>query len=184
MGQLSSYRAHLELIYVPHMRGLNMRTLNKAIIHIPGEVNPRMCRVGPKMYLAYASQVSGEHIGSTFLHKDVTAAYNILLDAADSPTGEPGYALWHLWPSWSSPMLEEFILEEKLAYAVDGNPIHGQGVYLTEPQIEAFSVRYGIRPFAIRQRKGDAIFIPPGCPHQVIPYASLYFCCSLFAIGF
>lgn len=125
--------------------------------------------IGPKMYLAYASQRVGKHIGSTFLHKDVTSAYNIALDVAESPTGEPGHALWHLWPSWASPMLEEFMVEQKLVSPNDGNPIHTQSVYLTESQIEAFSTRYEVKPFVIRQRKGDAVFIPPGCPHQVMP---------------
>ncbi|EIM79778.1 uncharacterized protein STEHIDRAFT_69030, partial [Stereum hirsutum FP-91666 SS1] len=131
--------------------------------------NANKADLGPKMYLAYASQRVGKHIGSTFLHKDVTSAYNIALDVAESPTGEPGHALWHLWPSWASPMLEEFMVEQKLVSPNDGNPIHTQSVYLTESQIEAFSTRYEVKPFVIRQRKGDAVFIPPGCPHQVMP---------------
>lgn len=127
------------------------------------------------MYIAYASKASGVHTGSTFLHKDVTSAYNIALDVADSSNGEPGFALWHIWPAWSSPMLEEFIGQAELVPAEDGNPIHGQKVYLTEPMIEVFARKYGVHPFAIRQRKGEAVFIPANCPHQVIPLSKCDF---------
>lgn len=130
------------------------------------------------MYIAYASTVSGEHIGSTFLHKDVTAAYNIALDVADLPTGEPGFALWHIWPSWSSPMLEEFILDNGLASPKSGSPIHGQQVYLTDQQITAFTDKYKIKPFRICQHKEEVVFIPPDCPHQVRMTSMLYTCSS------
>lgn len=120
------------------------------------------------MYLAYASKTSdGNHIGSTLLHKDVTAAYNIALDVANLPDGRPGHALWHIWPAWSSSMLEAFILQHDLASPNEGNPIHGQRVYLDENHIKAFTEEYKVKPFVIRQRKGQAVFIPPDCPHSV-----------------
>lgn len=121
------------------------------------------------MYLAYASKTSdGDHMGSTLLHKDVTAAYNIALDVANLPDGGPGHALWHIWPAWSSSMLEKFIFEQGLASPDEGNPIHGQRVYLDENHIKAFAEEYKVKPFVIRQQKGQAVFIPPDCPHSVI----------------
>lgn len=119
------------------------------------------------MYLAYASKLHGDHIGSTVIHKDVTSAYNIALDVANLPTGEPGYALWCIWPAWSSAMLEEYILDNNLSSSEEGNPIHGHNVYLNETHIERFSQHYNVRPYVFRQRKGDAVFIPPNCPHSV-----------------
>lgn len=119
------------------------------------------------MYLAYAGTVQGHHIASTCLHKDFTAAYNIALDVARLPNGEPGYALWTIWPAWSSPMLEQFIFDEGLASPADGNPIHGQRVYIDEARVDVFSHRYNIKPFVIRQYKGDTVFVPSNAPHQV-----------------
>lgn len=119
------------------------------------------------MYLAYASKMNSKHIGSTVIHKDVTSAYNIALDVAAAPTGEPGYALWYIWPSWSSEALEEYIHENSLSSTLDGNMIHSQQVYLDEYHIERFAMRYNVKPFIFHQHKGEAVFIPPNCPHSV-----------------
>lgn len=119
------------------------------------------------MYIAYASKVSDEHIGSTRLHKDMSGAYNIALDVADAPDGKPGSALWNIWPAWASPLLEKYILDRGLALPQDGNPIHGQKVYLDEGHVKEISALFNIKPFVIHQRKGQAVFIPPGCPHSV-----------------
>lgn len=58
MGQLSSYRAHIELIYEPHMRGLNMRTLSKAIVVDRYEVHAHQNIPQPNMLepSAYSTQ--------------------------------------------------------------------------------------------------------------------------------
>lgn len=110
------------------------------------------------MYLAHSSLRNGTHIGSTRLHKDVTAAYNLSLE---------GSALWAIWPSWSSDMLCEFIFERGLAKRSEGNPIHQQRTYLSREDIEAFTLQYQVRPFVFRQEPGQMVFIPSNCPHQV-----------------
>lgn len=123
--------------------------------------------LGPKMYIAHTSKSFGQHSGSTFAHKDVTSAYNILLDVANDADGTPGFALWHIWAPWSSAKLEEYIFKNGLALPEDGSPIHGQRVYLDEKHIKEMSAIAGLKPFTIQQRKGDVVFIPGNCAHQV-----------------
>lgn len=122
---------------------------------------------GPKLYIAQTSKDLGQHSGSTFVHKDVTSAYNVALDIEENEDGTPGFALWHIWPPWSSKKLEQYILKKGLALAEDGSPIHGQRVYLDENHIQEMSAITGLKPFTIQQRKGDAVFIPANCAHQV-----------------
>lgn len=110
------------------------------------------------MYLAHASTRNGIHIGSTRLHKDVTAAYNLNL---------VGTAWWVIWPSWSSSALCEFVFENGLADPKDGNPIHGQNIFLDETQVNQFSEKYQIQPFSFHQNAGQTVYIPPNCPHEV-----------------
>lgn len=98
----------------------------------------------------------------------MTSAYNVALYVADFPNGDPGYALWTIWPAWTSNMLEEYILNNSLASSLDGNPIHGQKVYLDEGHISAFTEQYKVKPYVIRQQQGDTIFIPANSPHQVL----------------
>lgn len=55
------------------------------------------------------------------------------------------------------------------ASAFQGDLIHTQQTYLTEPMLgELASPPYNVKPFRIIQEVGDAIFIPAGAAHQVI----------------
>lgn len=97
----------------------------------------------------------------------MTSAYNILLDVEKNADGTPGFALWHIWPPWSSTKLDEYMLKNGLAPADSGSPVHGQRVYLNEKHIQEMSAIAGLKPFTIHQRKGDVVFIPGNCAHQV-----------------
>lgn len=125
------------------------------------------------MYLAQASMRNGQHIGSTRMHKDITAAYNISIE---------GRALWTIWPSWASERLCQFIVHKGLADPNAGNPIHQQIVYLSQDAVREFSTVYGVAPFVFFQDPGQMVCIPSNCPHQVrlgicylpIPFLSFY----------
>jgi len=103
--------------------------------------------------------------GSTKLHMDITDAVNIMVWANNCPDGKPGYALWHIWSAADAAILRRFFLEE--GFGGLGDLIHGQSIYVNEAMRERLLTRYNVRPHAIHQRPGDAVFIPAGCAHQV-----------------
>ncbi|KAK9448712.1 uncharacterized protein V1518DRAFT_417990 [Limtongia smithiae] len=60
------------------------------------------------------------------------------------------------------------------------DPIHRQFFYLTDPELKLLRERYGVLPYRIWQKPGDAVFIPAGCAHQVCNLSS----CVKAAIDF
>lgn len=110
------------------------------------------------MYMAQASMRNGQHVGSTRMHKDITAAFNISIE---------GRALWTIWPSWTSDKLCQFIVNKGLADPKHGNPIHQQTVYLSQDEVREFSETYSVAPFVFCQEPGQMVCIPSNCPHQV-----------------
>ena len=127
------------------------------------------------MYNAQGDPENHSHQGSTRLHLDVTGAVNIMLYAADLPDGSPGGALWHIFPPEAVPVLRQFMRTDPgIAYKGPGDPIHDQKTYLTPARLNSLQEKHGIRPFAITQHVGDAVYIPAGCPHQVRPLRFAY----------
>ncbi|KAH7917085.1 hypothetical protein BV22DRAFT_988083, partial [Leucogyrophana mollusca] len=122
--------------------------------------------LGPKMYIAHGTSQSDSHHGSTRLHKDITDAVNLLVFAANFTDGRPGYALWHIFPRQATAALCKFLINEG-HFRDTGDPIHSQSVYLTPSMLSDLAAKYGVQPYTIVQRVGDAVFIPAGCPHQV-----------------
>ena len=124
-----------------------------------------MVLIGPKMYNATETAPDDQH-GSTKLHKDLTDAVNIMLWAAKSEDGQPGCALWHIFPPSASFLLRKFLIDD-CGFTGPGDPIHSQTIYLTQDMLQRLFQKYGIRPYTIRQYPGEAVFIPVYCAHQV-----------------
>lgn len=127
--------------------------------------------VGPKMYIAREDR---NKEGSTRLHMDLSDAINILVRMENSSTGEQGGALWHIFSREDTVRLSE-ILKTHPSYKRGGNPIHQQSIYLTSSDLEHLKKNYGIIPYCIIQRAGQAVCIPAGCAHQVCDISMLYF---------
>lgn len=104
--------------------------------------------------------------GSTKLHMDLSDAINVLVHTSRSSTGERGGALWHIFSREDTLRLSE-ILKDHPAYLGEGNPIHGQTIYLTSSALDELRERYNIVPYIIIQYWGEGVFIPAGCAHQV-----------------
>ena len=114
------------------------------------------------MYIAYSSIEDGQHDGSTKLHIDITDAINIMVWS--SPTSQQSdYALWRIFPQAASAAIWEY----SRSHAGPGHPIHSQTMYFTESMLVELKALYGVQPFTIKQRVGEAIYIPAGCAHQV-----------------
>jgi hypothetical protein len=113
------------------------------------------------MYCAYASG----NKGLTRLHMDLSGAVNILLHSSQDESSDA--AEWWIWEAEHAGRLREYMRETKsFKIKQDEDPIHSQQHFLTEKDMLNLKQR-GIAPVVIRQRVGDAIFIPARCPHQV-----------------
>jgi hypothetical protein len=116
---------------------------------------------GPKMYCAYAS---GDQ-GSTRLHLDLSGAINILLWSSGDKQSEA--AEWWIWSAEHVQGLRDYMRKTKsFKIKADEDPIHSQRHFLTQADMPAMKAG-GIAPTVIKQKAGEAIFIPAHCPHQV-----------------
>jgi hypothetical protein len=82
-----------------------------------------------------------------------------------SPNDDPSKvgAHWDIWPASSIPALSKAIVPE----ATDeecrlASPIVAEMAY-----VEPSKLPEGESPWVIEQQPGEAVIIPPGCPHQV-----------------
>ncbi|KAK7208539.1 hypothetical protein BZA70DRAFT_287843 [Myxozyma melibiosi] len=120
-------------------------------------------------------------------------------DAQQSPPAVIG-AVWDIFRAEDSDKIRQFILEREqedpdlyhnpqLPTSKSGksapktatdDPIHRQIFYLTDPELILLRKRYGVVPFRIWQKVGDAVFVPAGCAHQVCNLSS----CVKAAIDF
>ncbi|KAF7984188.1 hypothetical protein HWV62_15956 [Athelia sp. TMB] len=91
---------------------------------------------------------------------------NVMVWAADIAPGEPGFALWHIFPATSSNCLRQFLISD-VGYTGVDDPIHSQTVCMTPSLLNQLFLSRGVRPCTIKQYAGDAVFIPAGCAHQV-----------------
>jgi hypothetical protein len=115
------------------------------------------------MYNANGSKQDNVHHGSTNLHMDLTDAVNVMMWAALNGK-KTGHALWHIFPAVSGT-LRKFLREE--GFTGHGDPIRSQSFYVTPDMLQRLEATYSVRPYAIYQHPGDAIYIPAGCAHQV-----------------
>lgn len=102
--------------------------------------------------------------GSTPLHLDATAAVNILVYSTSNGAGAAG-ALWHIFAADDSDKIRTY-LRRKGLYSADEDPIHERKTYLTVAMRMELR-EWGVYPYEIHQKVGDAVLIPAGCAHQV-----------------
>jgi hypothetical protein len=120
------------------------------------------------MYNANGNPQNDHLHGSTRLHIDITSAINIMLYAANLPDGNPGFAVWHIFPLAATATLRDFLRTEPMVgFQGRGDPIHDQTIYLTTALLHVLAEKRDISPYVIHQYPGDAVFIPAGCAHQV-----------------
>lgn len=107
------------------------------------------------------------HKGSTALHKDATAACNILVYAGKAGDGQQSGALWLIFDRQASKALSTWLREYLPQFGPDSqDPCHASRVFVDGDMLTRLKDA-GICPFRFYQRPGQAVFIPAGCAHQV-----------------
>jgi lysine-specific demethylase 3 len=89
-----------------------------------------------------------------------------MLWAASLEDDKIGYAVWDLFSPGDLPKLREF-LWKIVGFKGLGDPIHSQTIYLTPKLLQLLFDNFGVRPYRVYQRPGEAVFIPAGYAHQV-----------------
>lgn len=117
--------------------------------------------LGPKVYMALKSNQEDGYSGSTRLHCDLCDAINIMVFSSP-PTG---VALWHIFQGADSQKIRAYI--RNFYKCTLDDPIHSQHYYLGPSDLERLGKEYGVVPYVIRQKVGEAVYIPAGCAHQV-----------------
>jgi len=80
-------------------------------------------------------------------------------------------AIWDIWAAEDADELADFLMEvarERGISPLPNHPIHDQCFYLDAHMRRQLCTERGVRGWRFLQREGDAIFIPAGCPHQVL----------------
>jgi JmjC domain, hydroxylase len=111
--------------------------------------------------MALKSIQEDNYSGSTRLHCDLCDAINIMVFSS-LPTGT---ALWHIFQAADSDKIRAYI--KKFHGCTLDDPIHSQHYYLGPSDLERMKRLYGVVPYTIHQKVGEAVFIPAGCAHQV-----------------
>ena len=114
------------------------------------------------MYIAMGFDLDEDTYGTTKLHLDVTDAVNMMVW---SPDRSDVAAIWHIFPASSADSIRS-LLRKTYPNLGSRDPIHSQCCYLSE-NLLARLASDGVRVWTIKQRVGDVVFIPAGCPHQV-----------------
>ncbi|KAI0321626.1 hypothetical protein OF83DRAFT_1023286, partial [Amylostereum chailletii] len=123
---------------------------------------------GPKAYNALSSgdDEDGGH-ATTYLHEDMSYAFNILLYSEPRRDGSQGAARWDIIHPDDADLFRDIAVEEKLCIGLgDLDPIHSQLMYLSPATIEMLKGR-GVRVYTIFQHVGELVTIPVKSPHQV-----------------
>nr|KAJ0225078.1 hypothetical protein LSAT_V11C100017530 [Lactuca sativa] len=143
--------------------------------------------MGPRMDIAYGNSV-------TKLHYDKSDTVNVLTHT-ESPilastklnntkmakhqdealVCEEEGALWDIFRRQDIPKLEKYLWNHSsdlmhadcLAFEKIVHPIHDRIFYLNIEHKRKLKEELGIEPWSFKQKLGDAVFIPAGCPYQV-----------------
>ncbi|KZW00096.1 hypothetical protein EXIGLDRAFT_176255 [Exidia glandulosa HHB12029] len=121
--------------------------------------------LGPKMYNALASMPGSDTRGSTRLHSDIADAVNVMKYSSTADG-----AVWTIFAAEDSETLSTFLRTHVEGSQTDStiDPIDGQQHYLTSSMLTTLREKTGLTWWEIVQRTNEAVFIPAGCPHQVL----------------
>lgn len=164
---------------IPIRETTNRNGFKNLAAHFP--INANVPDIGPKMYIAMQNSDQSGSSGSTVLHMDVADAINVQTYARSNQEGSEGCALWHLYHASDTEKLREFLYDhnsEKLGISVEevkskyDDPIHTTRTYIDVEMRQKLWEEYGVKGYEIKQRPGEAVFIPAYTAHQVCNLAN------------
>ncbi|KAF7790924.1 hypothetical protein EIP86_001882 [Pleurotus ostreatoroseus] len=100
--------------------------------------------------------------GSTKLHMDMSGAVNIMV-ADLSGKG----SLWTIFAAKDTEAIRRYLRKKYNLGPSSPCPIHAQHYYLQPADLRALLAEESVMPYIFTQTKGQAVFIPVGCAHQV-----------------
>nr|XP_043630324.1 lysine-specific demethylase JMJ25-like [Erigeron canadensis] len=154
----------------PHSGYLNVASMLPAVF---SELD-----MGPRMDIAYGVEEELEYGNSvTKLHYDKSdtegLSANINQQRVTGSMVEG--ALWDIFRRQDISKLKKYLRNHladfKLADCPSAEkgfyPIHDRKIYLNMEHKRKLKKEFGIEPWTFKQKLGDAVFIPAGCPYQV-----------------
>jgi hypothetical protein len=115
-----------------------------------------------------AEQADLEANGTTKVHMDKAGAINLMFYSKPDHNGKVLGARWDIWPSSSI-----FALSKALDRSASdsccrlGQAIVSETNYISPDVGKTAFLTSGVRGWHAVQLPGEAVVIPPGCPHQV-----------------
>ncbi|KAJ3553431.1 hypothetical protein NM688_g3617 [Phlebia brevispora] len=100
--------------------------------------------------------------GSTRLHLDMSGAVNLMVEDLSGKG-----ALWTIFAAEDTDRVRAFLRGKYHLSTSLPCPIHAQKYYLGILELRELFIDQGVTPYIFTQRKGQAVFIPAGCAHQV-----------------
>jgi JmjC domain, hydroxylase len=137
--------------------------------------------IGPKLYVSEVryipiqivlglikEQADLEANGTTHVHMDKAGAINIMFYSKPDQDGRIPGACWDIWPSSSISSLSK-VLDPSvpIEYCRLGQAIVSETHYISSDAARNSFLDSGVRGWRTIQQPGEAVIIPPGCPHQV-----------------
>jgi len=117
--------------------------------------------LGLKVYMALKCKQEDGYSRSTHLYCDLCDMINIMVFSSSLS----GTALWHIFHAADSHKIQAYIWW--FYNCTLNDPIHSQHYYFGPSDLEALGKHYGVVPYMVHQKVGEAVFIPAGCAHQV-----------------
>ena len=86
-----------------------------------------------------------------------------------------GGAIWDIWTAEDEPRLSAFLWRvaaeesgDERARQLIAHPVHDANTYLSAKLRQRLWEEEGVSGYRFVQSEGEAVFIPAGCPHQVL----------------
>ncbi|KAL4560201.1 hypothetical protein LXL04_032350 [Taraxacum kok-saghyz] len=137
--------------------------------------------MGPRMDIGYGNSVTKLHYDrsdtvNVLTHTNSPILTSIKIENAKIKMVEENHgALWDIFRRQDIHKLEKYLMShsndllhndchliEKIVH-----PIHDRIFYLNMEHKRKLKEEFGIEPWTFKQKLGDAVFIPAGCPYQV-----------------
>ena len=97
---------------------------------------------------------------------DKSGAVNMMLHSESEAGGDLG-AEWCIWPHESIAGISDVVQPGGINLGAPADAILSETYFLGADARQDAFMWSGYLPWQVLQKPGDAVFIPPGCPHQV-----------------